>query len=140
MTRMEGRRLISQSLRGLPENRAGEIRTRDLLNPIQAHYQAVLRPEIFEEPERNGLRKKGKRFFLPTALEPDRSVFPRPRAGSPVYWNLIVLVFEALLLNALTGFRMSLQKRFPLGGSHLFPFLLPRAMSGADCGRRGGAE
>ena|GEM_PF-1849628 len=25
--------------------RAGEIRTRDLLNPIQAHYQAVLRPE-----------------------------------------------------------------------------------------------
>ncbi len=27
------------------KNRAGEIRTRDLLNPIQAHYQAVLRPE-----------------------------------------------------------------------------------------------
>ena len=27
------------------ENRAGGIRTRDLLNPIQAHYQAVLRPE-----------------------------------------------------------------------------------------------
>jgi hypothetical protein len=25
--------------------RAGGIRTRDLLNPIQAHYQAVLRPE-----------------------------------------------------------------------------------------------
>jgi hypothetical protein len=25
--------------------RAGEIRTRDLLNPIQAHYQAVLRPD-----------------------------------------------------------------------------------------------
>ena len=24
--------------------RAGGIRTRDLLNPIQAHYQAVLRP------------------------------------------------------------------------------------------------
>jgi hypothetical protein len=27
------------------KNRAGGIRTRDLLNPIQAHYQAVLRPE-----------------------------------------------------------------------------------------------
>src|SRR5205085_3115690 len=25
-------------------SRAGGIRTRDLLNPIQAHYQAVLRP------------------------------------------------------------------------------------------------
>ena len=25
--------------------RAGGIRTRDLLNPIQAHYQAVLRPD-----------------------------------------------------------------------------------------------
>jgi hypothetical protein len=28
------------------KNRAGEIRTRDLLNPIQAHYQAVLRPVL----------------------------------------------------------------------------------------------
>jgi hypothetical protein len=28
------------------KNRAGEIRTRDLLNPIQAHYQAVLRPDF----------------------------------------------------------------------------------------------
>ena len=28
------------------ENRAGGIRTRDLLNPIQAHYQAVLRPDL----------------------------------------------------------------------------------------------
>jgi predicted nucleic acid-binding protein len=45
------------------QNRADWIRTSDLLNPIQAHYQAVLRPEIFEEPERNGLRKKGKRIF-----------------------------------------------------------------------------
>ena len=27
-----------------PENRAGEIRTRDLLNPIQALYQAEPRP------------------------------------------------------------------------------------------------
>lgn len=27
-------------------NRAGGIRTRDLLNPIQAHYQAVLRPDV----------------------------------------------------------------------------------------------
>jgi hypothetical protein len=27
-------------------NRAGGIRTRDLLNPIQAHYQAVLRPDL----------------------------------------------------------------------------------------------
>ena len=26
-------------------NRAGGIRTHDLLNPIQAHYQAVLRPD-----------------------------------------------------------------------------------------------
>ncbi len=28
--------------------RAGGIRTHDLLNPIQAHYQAVLRPEFSE--------------------------------------------------------------------------------------------
>jgi hypothetical protein len=26
--------------------RAAGIRTRDLLNPIQAHYQAVLRPDL----------------------------------------------------------------------------------------------
>ena len=31
-----------------PKNgRAGGIRTHDLLNPIQAHYQAVLRPDLF---------------------------------------------------------------------------------------------
>ena len=35
-------RLYSSSFK----TRAGEIRTRDLLNPIQAHYQAVLRPEV----------------------------------------------------------------------------------------------
>ena len=29
--------------------RAGGIRTHDLLNPIQAHYQAVLRPDCFSE-------------------------------------------------------------------------------------------
>ena len=29
--------------------RAGGIRTHDLLNPIQAHYQAVLRPVIWRE-------------------------------------------------------------------------------------------
>jgi hypothetical protein len=29
-------------------SRAGGIRTHDLLNPIQAHYQAVLRPVVFE--------------------------------------------------------------------------------------------
>ena len=28
------------------EDRAGGIRTHDLLNPIQAHYQAVLRPDL----------------------------------------------------------------------------------------------
>src|SRR3954453_6763311 len=31
------------------DNRAAGIRTRDLLNPIQAHYQAVLRP-VFRRP------------------------------------------------------------------------------------------
>ena len=30
----------------LNKYRAGGIRTRDLLNPIQAHYQAVLRPDV----------------------------------------------------------------------------------------------
>ncbi len=34
-----------RSLKG-EDGRAGEIRTRDLLNPIQAHYQAVLRPDV----------------------------------------------------------------------------------------------
>ena len=32
-------------LSAFKNGRAGEIRTRDLLNPIQAHYQAVLRPD-----------------------------------------------------------------------------------------------
>ena len=37
--------LTASSAISLPlQNRAGGIRTHDLLNPIQAHYQAVLRP------------------------------------------------------------------------------------------------
>ena len=31
---------------GISRNRAGGIRTHDLLNPIQAHYQAVLQPVL----------------------------------------------------------------------------------------------
>ena len=31
-------------------DRADWIRTSDLLNPIQAHYQAVLRPDLFKLP------------------------------------------------------------------------------------------
>jgi hypothetical protein len=34
-----------QSQKGLLNGRAGEIRTRDLLHPKQARYQAALRPE-----------------------------------------------------------------------------------------------
>ena len=33
--------------RAVSQYRAGGIRTHDLLNPIQAHYQAVLRPDVF---------------------------------------------------------------------------------------------
>ena len=40
-TDLRGRRCRT----GSKNNRAGGIRTRDLLNPIQAHYQAVLRPD-----------------------------------------------------------------------------------------------
>ena len=36
----------SGPLSGGMSSRAGGIRTRDLLNPIQAHYQAVLRPDL----------------------------------------------------------------------------------------------
>src|SRR5215204_4668132 len=32
------------------QDRAGGIRTHDLLNPIQAHYQAVLRPDVGHYP------------------------------------------------------------------------------------------
>ena len=34
------------NLSGISRNRAGGIRTHDLLNPIQAHYQAVLQPVL----------------------------------------------------------------------------------------------
>ena len=34
------------------KNRADWIRTSDLLNPIQAHYQAVLRPDV--DPAQSG--------------------------------------------------------------------------------------
>ena len=37
----------SDLLAGVIISRAGGIRTHDLLNPIQAHYQAVLRPVAF---------------------------------------------------------------------------------------------
>jgi hypothetical protein len=37
-----------ESWRGI-KHRAGGIRTHDLLNPIQAFYQAELRPEVVEE-------------------------------------------------------------------------------------------
>ncbi len=37
---------FSELLAFTRSNRAGGIRTRDLLNPIQAHYQAVLRPDL----------------------------------------------------------------------------------------------
>ena len=36
----------SDLLAGAIISRAGGIRTHDLLNPIQAHYQAVLRPDL----------------------------------------------------------------------------------------------
>jgi hypothetical protein len=40
----------SHSTSYLKHDRAGGIRTHDLLNPIQAHYQAVLRPDGKEAP------------------------------------------------------------------------------------------
>ena len=44
------------------EYRAAGIRTRDLLNPIQAHYQAVLRPDLrrtIDQLLSNGERQPG---------------------------------------------------------------------------------
>ncbi len=41
------------------ENRGGEIRTRDLLNPIQARYRAAPRPGVDREASRS--RDRGKR-------------------------------------------------------------------------------
>jgi hypothetical protein len=47
--RWSGNSSFYRILNMLPENgRAGGIRTHDLLNPIQAHYQAVLRPDAKE--------------------------------------------------------------------------------------------
>ena len=40
--------ITRRKLTGLFSYRAGGIRTHDLLNPIQAHYQAVLRPDSKE--------------------------------------------------------------------------------------------
>ena len=38
------------------KTRAGGIRTHDLLNPIQAHYQAVLRPDVEEAQDATSIR------------------------------------------------------------------------------------
>ena len=38
----------------LSANRGGEIRTRDLLNPIQARYRAAPRPDVHIWPEKTG--------------------------------------------------------------------------------------
>lgn len=43
MPTFEGMRRMARGAKETP-NRADRIRTCDLLNPIQAHYQAVLRP------------------------------------------------------------------------------------------------
>ena len=59
--------------------RAGGIRTRDLLNPIQAHYQAVLRPEIWRR-ESNALSVKGKGFLRSGGRE-QKTVIWRRRDG-----------------------------------------------------------
>ncbi|MDB6156126.1 MAG: hypothetical protein JWL90_4579 [Chthoniobacteraceae bacterium] len=67
--------------RSVINNRAGEIRTRDLLNPIQAHYQAVLRP-VFLRGATLGVRPRlGKRFcsFVACGLKKGgRPGNPRP--------------------------------------------------------------
>jgi hypothetical protein len=47
------------------KNRAGGIRTHDLLNPIQAHYQAVLRPDLFQERQ----RCQGQRALQPKRVQ-----------------------------------------------------------------------
>ncbi len=59
---MLGMHRASPSTAIYSKNRAGEIRTRDLLNPIQAHYQAVLRPEILEGGKLTGCEEKGRGF------------------------------------------------------------------------------
>jgi hypothetical protein len=48
--------------------RAGGIRTHDLLNPIQAHYQAVLRPDLFQERQ----RCQGQRALQPKRVHRSR--------------------------------------------------------------------
>ena len=52
-------------------NRADWIRTSDLLNPIQAHYQAVLRPDVRRTIRRAALRLPNffRRSAVPAAEE-----------------------------------------------------------------------
>src|SRR5262245_1643105 len=47
--RLRAAHYINVKHRGESIHRAGGIRTHDLLNPIQAFYQAELRPEVVEE-------------------------------------------------------------------------------------------
>ena len=69
----------SDLLAGVIISRAGGIRTHDLLNPIQAHYQAVLRPVVFElSTERIELAKQ---VFLPLITSEVEVVTQRNRAG-----------------------------------------------------------
>jgi hypothetical protein len=66
--------------------RAGGIRTHDLLNPIQAHYQAVLRPDAKEakDPAPKWLFQAGKSIQLP-------GPFDRTRIGvrEPAFFSQI---------------------------------------------------
>jgi hypothetical protein len=61
------------------ENRAGGIRTHDLLNPIQAHYQAVLRPDdagtIHSE---RGIANELFPVVIPSEVEGSRDVTLSP--------------------------------------------------------------
>ena len=59
MLEARGDRITPAAFQG---GRAGGIRTHDLLNPIQAHYQAVLRPDPV-------LRGKSLPARLPIASE-----------------------------------------------------------------------
>src|SRR5437879_7589422 len=64
--------------------RAGGIRTHDLLNPIQAHYQAVLRPDdaatIHSE---RGIANELFPAVIPSEVEGSRDVTLSPLSRDP---------------------------------------------------------
>ena len=72
-------------MRNGENGRAGEIRTHDLLHPMQARYQATLQPEQITEGSRSGMARPEARAFSREPFGPPEShpASPRTQIQSP---------------------------------------------------------